>query len=773
MDYIGKSVIRKESYDKVTGKAKYTHDFIEAGTLQAKMLISPYAHANIVSIDFSEAWKISGVRAILGDEPFPLVGEEIKDRSPIAYKRVRYFGEPVAVVVADTLLNAKKAIDAIKVTYELLPVVLSPREAFQNNSTLVHENLASYEKPEHVFPVPNTNIAHLNKIRKGNIQKGFAESDVVAEFTIAFNPSDHAAMETRCSIAEIRPDGTIIFTTSSQAPFAIKNLMKWYFGIEPGKVIVNTPLVGGGYGGKATVQLEIIAYLASKAVGGERVKLFNTREEDMVTSSVHIGLDATVKLGATKDGVLKAAEIQFLFDGGAYSDKSIDISRAGAVDCTGPYRIEHIWCNSYCMYTNKPFAGAYRGYSHSEVLFAFERTMDVLAEKLYMDPLELRYKNAILPGDTTPTQVVLTSSTVGNVPICIEKLKALMKWDEGQIIQIDERKVRVKGVSCIWKNSTFDPNATSGVIVTFNTDGSVNLLSGVVEIGTGTKTVLAQIFADQMKMDIEKVHVKMLVNTQSTPEHWKTVGSRGTFMAGRAVINAVNNIKRELKERASFILRVQAEELEVGYHKVYLLENPNVNIAIKDIAYGYTFPNGETIWGQIIASGNYTQTNVTYLDPETGKGNPGPEWAVGAQGIEVELDLIDYTYRIIKAYTVADIGRVLNEKGALGQIMGAMSMGIAFGGRETFVFDEYGRILNPQLRTYRPLRFGEEPEFIVEFVETPDVSAPYGARAAGEHGLLGMPAALGNCLSKGLGVQLNSLPLIPELLWRAKQGVQR
>jgi CO/xanthine dehydrogenase Mo-binding subunit len=390
-----------------------------------------------------------------------------------------------------------------------------------------------------------------------------------------------------------------------------------------------------------------------------------------------------------------------------------------------------------------------------------------------MDPLELRYKNAIRPGDTTPTQVVLTSSTVGNVPLCIEKLKALMKWDEGQIIQIDERKVRVKGVSCIWKNSTFDPNATSGVIVTFNTDGSVNLLSGVVEIGTGTKTVLAQIFADQMKMDIEKVHVKMLVNTQTTPEHWKTVGSRGTFMAGRAVINAANSVKRQLKERASFILRVPIEELDVGNDKVYLQENPNVNIAIKDLAYGYVFPNGETIGGQIIASGNYTQTNVTYLDPETGKGNPGPEWAVGAQGVEVELDLRDYTYRIIKAYTVADIGKVLNEKGALGQIMGAMSMGLAFGGRETLVFDEYGRILNPQLRTYRPLRFGEEPEFIVEFVETPDIAAPYGARAAGEHGLLGMPAALGNCLSTGIGVQLNSLPLVPELLWRSMQGVQR
>lgn len=772
LDYIGKSVIRKEALDKVTGEAKYTNDFQEAGTLHAKMLISPYAHATIVSMDFSEAWKIPGVKAILGDEPYPLVGEEIKDRYPIAYKIVRYHGEPVAVVVAENPIIAKRGVDAIKVSYEPLPVVNSPREAFQKDAPLIHEHLDSYKKQERVYPIPNTNIANLNKIRKGNIEKGFMESDVVVEFTVSFHPSDHLAMETRCARAEIRPDGTIIFTTSSQAPFAIKKLMKWYFGIEPGKVIVHTPLVGGAFGGKASVQLEVIAYLASKAVGGNPVKLFNTREEDMITSPVHIGLDATVKLGATKDGMLKAAGIQFLFDGGAYSDKAVDISRAGAVDCTGPYHIDHIWCNSYCMYTNHPYAGAYRGYSHSEVLFAFERTMDVLAEKLSMDPLELRYKNAIVPGNTTPTQVLLNSSTVGNLPLCIQRLKELMKWEEGQRIQLDGRKIRVKGACCIWKTSTFDPNATSGVILTFNSDGSINLMSGVVEIGTGTKTVIAQILAERMKMDINKIHVKMLVDTQTVPEHWKTVGSRGTLMAGRAVLEAANDAIRQLKDLASRILRTPTEDLEVGYGKVYVVDSPHISMDIKDLAYGFTFPNGNTIGGQIIASGNYTLPRMTFLDLKTGKGNPGPEWTVGAQGIEVELDTRDYTYRILKAYSVIDIGKVLNKKAALGQVMGAMSMGIAFGGRETFVFDDYGRVLNPQIRTYQPLRYGEQPKYVIDFVETPHLAAPYGARGVGEQGLLGMPAALGNCLSTALGVQLNSLPLIPEQLWRMSNGVK-
>ncbi|CEG28933.1 xanthine dehydrogenase family protein molybdopterin-binding subunit [Bacillus sp. B-jedd] len=770
MEVIGKSVIRKEAWDKVTGKARYTNDIHETGTLHARMAISPYAHANIISMDFTEAWKVPGVKAILGNEPFPLVGEEIKDRSPIAYKRVRYHGEPVAVVVAETPVQAQHAADLIKTVYEPLPVVNSPSDAFQKDALLVHEQLGEYQKLEGVYPIPGTNVANLDKIRKGDIQKGFGESEVVVDFKISFRPSDHVAMETRASMAEILPDGYVRITTSSQAPFAIKKLFKWYFEIDPGRVIVYTPLVGGAYGGKAAVQLEVIAYLASKAVGGRPVKLVNSREEDMITSPCHIGLDATVKLGATSDGMLKAAEIQYLWDGGAYSDKSVDISRAGAVDCTGPYDIEHIYCDSYCMYTNHPYASAFRGYSHSEVHFAFERTMDVLAEKLAMDPLELRRKNSILPGDMTPTQVLLNRSTVGNLPRCIDRLKELMNWDGEPKVQRDGQLIRAKGACCIWKTSTFDTNATSGAILTFNSDGSINLMSGVVELGTGTKTVLAQILAERLKMDVNKIHVKMTIDTQTTPEHWKTVGSRGTLMGGRAVLAAAEDAIRQLKSIGSCVLKVNPDDLEVAHEKVFFIDDPTISIDVKDLAYGYTFPNGETIGGQIIASGHYTQNWITKLDPKTGKGRPGPEWTVGAEGIELELDTRDFTYRILKAYAVIDIGKVLNEKALLGQVMGAMSMGIAFAGRESFIFDSNGRVLNPQLRTYRPLHFGEQPEYVIDFVETPHLAGPYGSRGAGEHGLIGMPAALGNCLSTAIGAQLKHLPLLPELLWRASGG---
>jgi len=765
---LGKSMIRKDALEKVTGEAKYIHDQSYNG-LHAATVISPFGHAKIRKIDMKEAKKIPGVRAIITGEGLPLTGEEIRDRPPIAFDKVRHCGEVVAVVVADNLLIAKKAANLIKIAYQPLPVVHSPTEALRQDAPLVHEKLGSYEKSHMVYPIPGTNIANLQKIRKGNMEKGWRESEVIVEASFSIKPSDHAAMETRCSTVEIKSDGTVIISTTSQSPFMVKKLIGRYIHENPGKIIVNTPLVGGAYGGKASVHTELLAYLASKAVGGKPVKLFYSREEDMVSAPGHIGLDAKVKLGATRDGKLTAAEMTFLFDGGAYADKSIDLSRAAAVDCTGPYNIENIRCNSYCMYTNHPYPAPFRGFSHSELLFAFERTMDILVQKLQMDPFDLRYLNAILPGHTTPTQVQLNESTVGNLRKCIGRVKELANWEEGQITEIDERYVRVKGASCGWKTSTIDSNASSGVVLTFNSDGSVNIISGVIEIGTATKTMLAQMLAERFQMDIHQIHVRMKVDTQTTPEHWKTVASQGTFMAGRALMEAADDAERQMKEIASAVLRCTPEDLAVADSRVFLRSNPRTGLHFKDIVYGYVYPNGNAIGGQIIGRGNYILRGMTYLDRETGRGRPGPEWTVCASVVEVEFDRRDYTYKIIKACTVVDIGKVLNEKTAKGQVMGAMSMGLAYGGRETFIFDSFGRVLNPQLRTYRPIYYGENPEYLVDFIETPHLEAPYGLRGVGEHGILGMPAALGNALSRAAGVSLYSLPLTPEYIWRAKE----
>lgn len=743
------------------------NDVTPPGLLHAKLAVSPHAHAKIIAIDTSEAMKIPGVKAIITGNYAPiLTGSPLADRPPMAIDKVRYFGEPVAVIVADEVYIAEMAALRIKVDYELLPVVLSPKEAYQRNTPLIHEELGTYKRHEQVYPEPGTNIANRTKIRKGNMAEGWRNSDHRIEVEVSLPQSDHAAMELRCSSAQIMPDGKVIIHSTSQSPYIIRLALSDAFQIPLHQVIVHTPLVGGSFGGKAAIQLEFLAYLASRAVGGRAVKLVNSREVDMISSPVHIGLYATIKLGCTSEGKLTAAEILHLYDGGAYSDRGALMSRSGAIDCTGPYRIDNVHCDSLCMYTNHPYSTSFRGFGHPELTFAIERAMEVLSKRVGMDPLEFRFYNAIGPGDTSPTRTILDRSNLGNLPMCIAKLKALLDWDDRPLRETDGDIIKAIGVSCFWKNSDTPTDAGAGAVVIFNADGSVNLLCGAVEIGQGTRTVLTQLLAERLRMEDRMIHISTDVNTEKDPQYWKTVASRSTFLVGNAVLHAAEDAITQLKNITAIVLQCSPQELDVGEGRVFVTEHPDIGIPIKNIANGYRYPDGHTIGGQVIGRGSYTMRNLTLLDPETGQGNPGPEWSVGAQAVEVEVNSKDYTYRIINATTIIDAGKVINPVMARSQITGAMSMGLSLASREALLFDDRGAVLNPQFRTYKLIRYGEQPQYIVEFVETPHLEAPFGLRGIGEHGLIGMPAALANSLTNATGAALNHLPLTPEMIWR-------
>lgn len=770
--YVGTSKQRVDIADKAYGRVKYTDDVSTTGMLHAQLHTSTHAHATIKSVDKTEAWKVPGVHAILTGEDFPFpVGPLLADRPPIALDKVRYYGEPVAIVVADTRQHAKTAANLIQVEYESLTVINSPSEAVKKNAPLIHENLGSYKvMVEGVHAIPNSNTANLTKIRKGNMQTGWDASSTIIETDLSFSPADHAALETRVARTEISPDGRVMIYSSTQGPFYIKKLLHQFFNIKPGKISVHTPMLGGAFGGKGTVQLEFLTYLASRAVGGALVRLANSREEDLITSPVHIGLEAKVKLGASTDGKLQAAEYEFLFDSGAYSDMGAGMSKAGAVDCTGPYSIDNVHCDSHCVYTNHPYATSFRGFGHNELTFVMERAMDMLAEKLSMDPAALRLQNAIKPGDTSPTQTHLNASNVGDTTTCLTKLKSLINWNEGQKITTEDGKVRAKGISAFWKTSSTPPNATAGVILTFNRDGSINLNCGAVEVGQGTKTVLAQILAEKLQMDMNKIHVTMEVNTQYDPHQWKTVASSTTYIAGRAVIAAAEDVIRQLHQVGATVLRCSPDDLDVANGHISLKDSPECSVKIKDVAIGYKYPNGNSIGGLIIGKGSHIVRHLTPLDPETGFGKPGPQWTVGAQAVEIEYDPRDYTYRILKAATVLDAGKVINPQAAIGQMRGGMYLGLSWASRESFTFDDSGIVLNPDLRSYDTLRASEAPEYLVDFVETPLVDGPYGARGIGEYGVIGMAGALANSLSTACGTNLNELPLIPELIWKTVEG---
>ncbi|RED60347.1 xanthine dehydrogenase family protein molybdopterin-binding subunit [Cohnella lupini] len=768
---IGEAVPRIESKDKVTGFARYANDTQSPGLLHGWLVLSPVSHAQILSIDISQALAVRGVQAVITGQYFPvLTGGVLADRPPLAVNKVRYFGEPIAVVVAETEHIAKRAAELVRAEYRPLAYVSSPSQALKPDSALVHEDLGSYRKYGDVYPEPGTNVGNRVKIRKGDMRSGWAAGEFVVEGAYAFNTSDHGAMEPRCAIVEAMPSGLVEVRTSTQDPYNIKRLFQRFFQVDQSKVAVKVPFVGGGFGGKGSCQLEYIAYLASTACGGRPVKLNNIRETDLVGSPCHIGLEAKVKLAATREGKLTAGEITFLFDNGGYTDEGALVTQAAAVDCTGPYRIDNVWCDALSVYTNHPYATAFRGFGHTEAMFCVERTMDLLAKKLRMDPMELRYLNAIKAGDTSPTQAPFDSSNLGDLTKCIDKLKSLIRWDEGQRIVLDGHKVRAIGLACIWKTSGSAVDTGSGATITFNHDGTPNLSIGSVEIGQGNRTVMAQILAERMNMPVRLVHVKMDVDTQITPEHWKTVASSSTTMVGRAVLDAAEDVIAQLKRNAAIVLGRLPETLEVGHGKVYANDDPSVSLEIGAIASGYMYPDGSASGEPVIGRGRYRVHRQSRLDPETGRGIPGLQWTVGAEAVEVEFDTRECTYRIVKAASVIDAGKVINEGTARGQVAGGMNMGLSFASREAFLFDAKGAVLNPQLRSYKMIRFGENPIYLVDFVETPFLEGPYGARGIGEHGTIGMPAALANALSVAAEVELNELPLTPELIWRNREA---
>ncbi|MBL4952879.1 xanthine dehydrogenase family protein molybdopterin-binding subunit [Neobacillus sp. YIM B02564] len=772
---IGKPEQRIDAVEKAAGTVRYTADYSVPGLLHAKLATSTQAHAKIKAIDVSEAWKVPGVRAIVTGKMFPYhIGPILADRPPLAFEKVRYYGEPLAIVVADQEYMAKQAAQLIHVKYEPLPVVNSAREAFQTDAPLIHENSGKYMKIiSNVYPVQGTNIGSHIKIRKGDFITAWENCDIKIKQTFSFNLSDHAALEPRCTRVEINPAGKVVVHSTTQSPFTIKKVLNQFFNIDVGNIIVHVPLIGGAFGGKGTVQLEPLAYLASKAVGGRMVKLEFTREEDLITAPGHIGLEATIALGANKAGKLMAGQYTYLIDSGAYTDQAAGITRAMALDCTGPYDIPNVWCDSYCMYTNHPYATSFRGYAHPELTFAVERTMDKLAHKLKLDPVELRKINAIKPGNSSPTSAVLNANNLGDVEKCIDQAKKLIDWDQGERLETADGKVKAKGISTFWKTSTTATNAQSGAVLKFEADGSVNLNCAAIELGQGSKTILAQMVAERLKMDIKKVHVTMEVNTQSDPHQWRTVASSTTFLAGRAVMNACDDAISQLKRTASIALQCSMEDLEVGGGRVYLKPSPEYGVKIQDIALGYKYPNGHAVEGQVVGHGRYIQRHLTPMDKDTGFGKPGPWWSVGTQAVEVEWDPADCSYKILKAVTVLDGGKIINPMTATQQMRGGMYLGLSFASQEGFIFDQNGTVLNPQLRTYQMVRFGEQPaEYIVDFIETPAADGPFGARGIGEYGVIGMAGALANALSTAAQVELNHLPLLPELIWKTRKESQ-
>lgn len=764
---VGRTVQRADGPSKVSGELEYTGDLVFPGMLHAALLPSPHASARIVSIDLEEARQCPGVRAVVRGEDFPILfGLYLGDKSPLARGTVRHFGEPVAAVVADSEREALFAAGKIRVEYEPLPAVLSPREALKDGAPVLHPEMGKYSHIPDILPEPGTNVANRTKIRKGDPSAAFAAAAVRAEVSVSFPPGDHAAMEPRCAVASIRADGRHLVYSSTQAPFVVRNLLGIFLGIPQGKITVIAPPCGGGFGGKAGIQLEGLAVLLSRAVGGRPVRLANTRELDMTASPGHIGLEATVKIAADREGNLLAMDLHYLFNSGAFADYAVNVSRAAAIACTGPYRVENVTCDSLCVYTNSPFATAFRGFGHIELCFAVERAMDALAAAGGFDPVELRIRNAIRPGDRSPTGSVMDSST-GDLPGCIRKAAEMIRWDEGASGTLPSGNVTGKGIGAFWKAPAMPPNTDAGAILTFNEDGSMNLSVGVTEIGQAAHTAIAQMVADRFGVSPDMVHVHTEVDTSRSPHDWATAASRSVFMAGNAALEAADMAIDRIRRTASIVLRCSPGDLEIGEGRVYHGGDPERGLPLSAVVLGYTYPGGNSVEGQVFGVGRYIAPGLSAIDPETGGGNPALEWTLGAEAVEVEGNPRDGTFRVVRAVCAMDVGRVINPDLARGQAVGAMEMALGFSCSEGFRFSSSGRVLNGSLRHYKIPRYGEDPEYDVCFLETPQHGGPLGMRGMGEQGVLGIPGALAGALSRAFGTEFRSLPVTAEDIWKA------
>ncbi len=762
---IGKSVNRIKALEKVTGSATFVHDMELQGMLHAKMKLSPHAHAKIVNIDSSEAEKLPGVWTVLTGKDLPYkVGLYLVDKDILAVDKVRYQGEPVVAVAAETEEIAEKAIELIDIEYEKLEAALDVKEAVKEDAPLVHENLGELESAPVFFPKPGTNIAHHTKIRKGDIEKGFEEADYIIENEFELPMVDHTALETHTSIAKWMPGKKVKIWTSAQSPFAVRNLLANGLHLNHEDIEVQIPYVGGGFGGKAGIHFEPLVTCLSRASQGRPVKIVMSRMEEFNSVPVRQGLYSKLKTGVTKEGKIVAFESEYLWDSGANADYGVNVTRAAATAGAGPYEVDNVKLDSKTVYTNKIFGTAYRGFGHLEILWAVERQMDLVAEEIGMSPYDIRMKNGLKRGSVTITGEHIGESH-GKVLECLEAVAEEIDYENRSSDDLPDGKKRGKGLALLHKAPAMPTDTGTAAFLKFNENGTLNLTVSLTDYGQGTYTALAQIVSDQLDIPIDKVNVVWEQNTETQPYDWQTVASKGLFMSGNATIKACQDMAQQLKEVASEPLRCSVEDLIIEDEKVKIRHHKDKYISFKDLAMGYSYPNGNAIGGPLVARGNYIAQGLTNIDPETGQGLPALDWTYGAHGVEVIVDEETGELEVIKIASAFDVGKTINKQNVIGQIEGGVIQGYGSAVMEGYQFSDDGRLLTNTFTDYKVPSIADIPELKPIIIENAQEDGPYGARGVAEHPMLSIPSAVGNAVQDAIGIHIKEMPVIPERIY--------
>lgn len=754
LESIGQSPVRLDAREKVTGRTLYAVDLKMAGMLYAKVLRSPHPHARILHIDATKARSLPGVVAVVTGKDFPgSLGATVQDQSFLAGDKVRFVGDAVAAVAAVNLDTAEEALSLIHVEYELLPALFDPVEAMKSREVLIHENLSQYAVAPGIFPVPGTNICNHFKLRKGDPERGFKESDLVLEDTYRSHMVQHAHLETHAAIAQVDSSGKILIWSNTQTPYFNRKALAKSLNLPLNQVRVMVTTLGGGFGGKSYLKAEPICVALALKSKGRPVKLVFTREEEFGVAPVRHPTIIRCKTGMKKDGTWLAQETELIFDTGAYADIGPRVCRNAGFSAAGPYQVPNVRIDSYCVYTNHPIGGAFRGFGIPQVSWAIESHLDVMVEKLGLDPVEVRLKNAVEEGSLSVTGQVLHSVGLKET---LRQAAEKIGWRKAS------GPYRGKGIACMHK-STVTPSS-SAAFVKLNEDASVTLLCSAVEMGQGSSTILAQIASEELGIPVEKISM-VRPDTDVTPYDMASVSSRSTFFVGNAVRRAAADAREQLLQIAAEILEANPLDLVIEAGKVMVRGVPEKAIPIAELPLGEAFYVGAKGRGRgrpVLGRGSFTVEDATPLDRETGQGkNPSAFWMYATQAAEVEVDPRSGRVKVLRISSAHDVGKSIHPVAIEGQIQGALVMGVG-----TALFEEMelekGRVKNPSFAEYKLPSALDAPEMIPIIVEELHAQGPYGAKGLGEPALAPTAAAIANAIYAAVGVRVKDLPITPE-----------
>jgi carbon-monoxide dehydrogenase large subunit len=763
---VGKSVQRIDGWEKIKGAAQYTDDLqFGPGLLYAALVESPHAHARIKSIDISRAEKLDGVvKVVTGRNFVHKFGLYMNDRYIFANDVVRFVGEQVAAVVATDAKIALRGAALVKVEYEELPAVMDAVKALEKESPLVHPDLASYTHVPWFFPKPGTNIAHWRKIRKGDLAKGFKEADLVLEDTYTVPRYAHCAIEPHSAIGLYDASGRLTMWTSSQSPFTQRHVFAETlkaFGISHKDVRVVSTYIGGGFGGKAGVTMEIIAAALAIAVPGRPVKLLWSRAQEFYNTYQRLGVTAKIKMGVTKAGKITALDFKLHWDAGAYVEYGANVVNAAGLSASGPYRVDNISIDSMCTYTNLPPCGAYRGFGYSEFLFGLESHITRMSAELGIDPVAFRKKNAIAEGDTLPYGAHMNPNGIREA---IDKVEKEIKWGVREKSK-DPKKAIGKAVVCFWKAPAMPPNASSSAFLKFNEDGSVNILVSGMDMGQGLLTVMAQIAGEVLALPVTKIRVET-PDTDRNPYEWQTVGSHVTWGCGNAVKRAALEARERIFDLVQRVHCLDKSTLYLQDERVRCRTKPDFSLPFRDFVINGIQAEDHTFkGGPIMGSGVFMPEFASAIgDPETGQGgHPNVHYTTGAAGVILEVDKETGKMKIKKVALAVDCGKAINPDLVKGQVVGGLLQGFATVLYEDMRYNEKGRLLNPNFSDYKIPTSMDMPDVVVPIIiEVPQPDGPFGARGVGEHTMIPCAPLIANAVADALGVRIKSMPVTKE-----------